>query len=666
MVGFISGDPFSSVAVEQQGLADLPSTLGEAVGSEFSGGFASSFGPRIGRSLDRAGMSAFDPEGIGSSLPGSAGEGGAVPGMADTGPMLDPAAANAKYGIGGGVLNFTQPVSDAAAADLYQAKHADLLRQDIQNRAPNSFGVRTAASFAGSLMDPTNLALGLIPGVPEAAVADRLGGGLLAGIAGRAVEGATAGAAGMAAAEPLNYLLDNQEHTDWSMSQALRDVAFGGLLGGGLHTALGGFAERPARVVSDRIEAAGPEARETLLQGSLGQMMDDRPITAAPALDAFDADQALSELRTWSDQQQRIDADSDAALQASQVPDAPDMSAQIGAASDQLNALQATAEGFRSDIARSQETTLRAAMDPATSDRLGEVETELNTVIPSSRRADLERERTMLLEGRNAGRDIQSAGGDLDVARGQAETQGLQVAGARAQAAADQAQAALQRLQDQDAQARGIQAGQQQSADRAFGIQSARLASREDVVQALATRTIRRLAGRAGVALEDGQADALARGVLREGLDPAEAVAAVVRRKQEVGSITPDTIAGNVPTADGAAAGDPVAALQEYRTSALNDLRAASLRDDPERAAVSANADHAASASSGSLADVQSHIAELEQRYRPEPAGDGAAPGEAAGSGDLAIDAAQAGVDEAEQRAGAVQQAAACLARSGL
>lgn len=671
MVGFISGDPISSQSIGQLGLDAVPSGLGDAVGSEFTGGFQGSYGPRIARSLTRAGVNPLDPEGIGSGLGGLTGgqdNGGALPGMVSTGPQLAPDEANSKYGIPG-VLDFKQPVSDVAAKDLYDAKHAEVLRQDIQNRAPSSFGVRTAASFVGGMMDPTNLALGLIPGVGEAAVTDALGGGLLARAAGRAVQGATAGAAGMAAVEPLNALLDSQEHTDWTMGDALRNVAFGGLLGGGLHTVLGGLARGPAQAVSDRIEAAGSEARETLLQGSLGQMMDDRPVTAGPGLDALEAGKALTELRQWQQQQGRIEEDGGTALQAATVPGAPDVTGQIGAASDRLAALRATADGFRADAARAGEGATRAGMDPATADRLADVEQELTGTIPSARRARLEDERAMLLDGRDTGQDA------LEAARSGAEQQGLQVATGRADAVADQAEAALQKLRDRDTAARGAVADAQGAADRTFGIQAAQLTSREEVVQALASRTLRRMAGRMGVPLADGEADALAQRVLRQGLDPREAVEGIAGRRE--GALASEALPGQpgVP----ASGGDGASYLQDARASAMSDLKDAAMREDPARATISDAADQAAKSPRDSLADVQAHVAELEATSKPAPDPDApagpdgkpvepvAAPdAKPVSSGDPAVDAAQAGVEAAEARASAIQQAAACLIRSGI
>ena len=67
--------------------------------------------------------------------------------------------------------------------------------------------------------------------------------GAAATFAARAAAGAAASAAGMAAPEPMNAYLDNQDHEDWSMAQALRDIAFGGAMGGGAHVLGGKFTD---------------------------------------------------------------------------------------------------------------------------------------------------------------------------------------------------------------------------------------------------------------------------------------------------------------------------------------------------------------------------------------------------------------------------------------
>ena len=93
------------------------------------------------------------------------------------------------------------------------------------------------------------------------------------------------------------------------------------------------------------------------------------------------------------------------------------------------------------------------------------------------------------------------------------------------------------------------------------------------------------------------------------------------------------------------------------------------LTPDAERAAVGAAADIAAATPVG-LVDVQAHIAALEACNQPVPDHDALYaqhPGDApAGSGDPAVDAAQEGVDRAERRASAIQQAATYLMRSGI
>ncbi len=290
MVGFYSGDPVDSTTEEAAGTGLIPSTTGQQLGAQLQQGIAETPVARLYRLAD-----SYDQANAAGTAPLSADD------------------ANAKYGIPG-QLSFAKPTFDAVASSLSDEKHAQLARQDILDRGQGGivssvggFGARMLPQF----FDPLNIAAAFVPGLGETRAAALLGrAGIESGLATRAVAGATQGALGQAALEPLNYGLDRSEHEDWSMGTALSDVAFGGLLGGGLH-AVGGrlhggepgrggpeaapelgeaaaegvaapadaplTPDQAANPITARMEAAGPEARDAALREGIAGLAEDRP-----------------------------------------------------------------------------------------------------------------------------------------------------------------------------------------------------------------------------------------------------------------------------------------------------------------------------------------------------------------------------------------------------
>jgi hypothetical protein len=104
-------------------------------------------------------------------------------------------------------------------------------------RSVLGFGVQAATS----MLDPLNIASSFVPVIgPMKYTA------LLAGAAGglerfgiRAAVGAAEGAAGTALLQPLDYLSARNQGDDFTMTQALQNIAFGAAFGSGLH-AIGG------------------------------------------------------------------------------------------------------------------------------------------------------------------------------------------------------------------------------------------------------------------------------------------------------------------------------------------------------------------------------------------------------------------------------------------
>jgi hypothetical protein len=294
MVGFYGGAPLEYEALAAQGSDAVPSSSGEVLGAAFGEGLAENLFPRLirqyRRTIAETGTVGFDEFGnrIG----------------ADPEPLIDAETANSEYGIKGH-LSFDKPVPQSVARDLFEHKRDQIEREDTIARREGGLltggAARFTASTAAGLLDPINLAVGFIPIVGEARLAGLLASaGSAAARAGvRAGIGAAEGAAGMAALQPLEFGLSRGEREDYTMAMALRSIALGGVLGGGLHAGIGAAADRATgryrNPITQRLEDAGPEARETLLQGALAQTIEGRPVEVAPALDAFEAVRAAPE-----------------------------------------------------------------------------------------------------------------------------------------------------------------------------------------------------------------------------------------------------------------------------------------------------------------------------------------------------------------------------------
>ncbi|MFN0183034.1 MAG: hypothetical protein ACKVQR_04360 [Aquabacterium sp.] len=262
--GIWLGDPSAPVAIQARGLDAVEATTGEVLGATASSAWAQSIGPRITHWWSRT-----DGES----------------------PTLDADAANTKFGIPG-VLTFDRPVTEAAAEALKKGREDEMRRQAIIARRPDSVltgGLaRGVVSFGTAMLDPVNIGLALVPFVGEARMMALLGTTSMT--AARAGAGAASGAAGMLLAEPLEYVLARSEFNDRHMTDTMAAVAFGGILGGGLHVLGGavGDAVRGRRTLTPierAIGAAPAPVREGALQGAVAAVAEGRPVGVAPLFD---------------------------------------------------------------------------------------------------------------------------------------------------------------------------------------------------------------------------------------------------------------------------------------------------------------------------------------------------------------------------------------------
>jgi len=76
-------------------------------------------------------------------------------------PTMDPATANATYGIKG-VLNFDQPIPESVAKDLYEHARDKLFREDTMQRAGVGGLAKFTTGIAASLLDPIHDAIAVV------------------------------------------------------------------------------------------------------------------------------------------------------------------------------------------------------------------------------------------------------------------------------------------------------------------------------------------------------------------------------------------------------------------------------------------------------------------------------------------------------------------------
>lgn len=181
-------------------------------------------------------------------------------------PLITAEQARQQVADAGVKLNIEDSGIRQGALDiLIQRKQAERQRQMVLDSAPgSSVPLQLLAGFGASMLDPINVASAFIPVVGEArtaALLERAGSSVAARLGARAQVGAIEGAVGAAAVEPIVLAASAQDQSDYSIKDSLLNIAFGSILGGGLHGA-GGF-------VSDRIR---------------GNVLDDVRAEATPAV----------------------------------------------------------------------------------------------------------------------------------------------------------------------------------------------------------------------------------------------------------------------------------------------------------------------------------------------------------------------------------------------
>ena len=139
-------------------------------------------------------------------------------------------------------------ITEDALNTLMFRKGIEKRRQEVFGQAAGGFGQgagKLGISLVTGLIDPLNVATAFIPVIGEARYTSMLAkAGSTLGRAGvRAGVGAIEGVAGAALVEPLIAGSRRYEQADYGMADSLLNVAFGGILGAGLHSVGGAISD---------------------------------------------------------------------------------------------------------------------------------------------------------------------------------------------------------------------------------------------------------------------------------------------------------------------------------------------------------------------------------------------------------------------------------------
>lgn len=202
-------------------------------------------------------------------------------------PVLSPEEATARGKSLG--LTFSKPTRSEVVDLLIERKKREVALQAVTQRSPSvtASALGFGMDLLGQATDPMNIAAAFVPVVREARflawarasgpAAARLGRGVVEGVAGAAL------------VEPFILAAAEQEQADYNMMDSLLNIAFGGVLGGGFHTAGGAISDAVARrfggrTLSERLQVVEPEVREQALRTAVAQALEGRAVNVEPVL----------------------------------------------------------------------------------------------------------------------------------------------------------------------------------------------------------------------------------------------------------------------------------------------------------------------------------------------------------------------------------------------
>ena len=174
---------------------------------------------------------------------------------------------------------------------LVEKKKDELKKQNIVQRGPQNIFAKSSYFISGlgaSFLDPINLGAAFIPVVGQARFLSNVA---RYGVTrSRMLKGVQEGFVGNVAVEPLSYISANQEQRDYTAANAITNVAFGSILGGGMHVTFGKIGDMYKKYtgkenIYTKIANADPALREDLLKYTIGQLVQNKKVSIASFLD---------------------------------------------------------------------------------------------------------------------------------------------------------------------------------------------------------------------------------------------------------------------------------------------------------------------------------------------------------------------------------------------
>jgi hypothetical protein len=174
---------------------------------------------------------------------------------------------------------------------LVEKKKDELKKQNIVQRGPQNIFAKSSYFISGlgaSFLDPINLGAAFIPVVGQARFLSNVA---RYGVTrSRMLKGVQEGFVGNVAVEPLSYISANQEQRDYTAANAITNVAFGSILGGGMHVTFGKIGDMYKKYtgkenIYTKIANADPALREDLLKYTIGQLVQNKRPNIAAFLD---------------------------------------------------------------------------------------------------------------------------------------------------------------------------------------------------------------------------------------------------------------------------------------------------------------------------------------------------------------------------------------------
>jgi hypothetical protein len=326
-------------------------------------------------------------------------------------PLLTAEQARARIKEEGLDLTVENSGVRAGALDiLIERKREEVKRKFILDNAPAStVPAQLLAGFAASALDPINIASAFIPVVGEARYASllaRAGTSVAGRAAVRAKVGAVEGAVGAALVEPLVLYASARDQADYDMTNSLLNVAFGSVLGGGLHSAGGLVGDLRRGSLLDEVKGEAPaievassspqvRAQEFALRVDEDPMLAlreslERGISADRVRLAEDAGRQAREALIPEIRAELTD------IAAGRLPNVRDIRLEQAAVQRSLDSLDETFKARAKEFQGqrlSRKQAERAARDSITEERqrLTERKVELESATDVSRRAEIAR-----------------------------------------------------------------------------------------------------------------------------------------------------------------------------------------------------------------------------------------------------------------------------------